>query len=159
MRKSEWVEEGKLVILSIRGFTTGTSGGCSTEEIGDILTILDSRTYGKVKKEPGVNPLLFTTIEEQDSSELKRKITAVASGKDLDVEDDIFDRGSEGEEDDTSPTEELDSEEDESLVGEDKKKAMLRKKEEKRMGRQTTIATSRTTKYAREDEEIDIDAL
>jgi initiation factor 1A len=145
MRKSDWVEEGTLVILSIRDFTNATTGS-NEVEVGDILVIVDPRTYGKIKKEEGINPLLFTNIEEQDGNELKRKIRTIQEGKDLEIEDDLFDRG------DCEEGDEENSEDEENvLTKEDYAKNSLI--------RGQTIAKARDQKYNCDTEDIDIDAL
>ena len=91
MRKSDWVDEGSIVLIGLRGLTTATtfSGG----EIGDILSIVDMGLYGKLKKMDGVNALLFTHVENSNEAELKKKIDAQESGVDLD--DDMFERDEE----------------------------------------------------------------
>lgn len=158
MRKSEWVEEGKVVILSVRGYGTSTTGSSNVEEMGDILTIVDPRTYSKVKKEAGVNPMLFTNVEEQDAAEVKRKVIAVNSGNSLDIEDDLFDRGEEEEESEDSADANTESEEDYSEMNPQEKKLAIQKKyDEKTLLRGKDIQAARSTKYKEED--IDIDAI
>lgn len=157
MRKSEWVEEGKVVILSIRGFGTSTTGGAKVEEMGDILTIVDPRTYSKVKKEPGVNPMLFTNVEEQDAAEIKRKVLAVNSGNTLDIEDDLFDRGEEEETSEDSEASEGSEEDYAGMTAQEKKLAIQKKYDEKTLMRGKEIQNARSNKYKEED--IDIDAI
>ena len=96
MRKGDFVNEGSLVVMGIRSLSCVTSDntGSKNQETGDILSTIDPRLYGKLKKEPGLNPALFTNIEEQDMNEVKRKVQAGA------IDEDFFEQegGSEGEE-------------------------------------------------------------
>jgi initiation factor 1A len=86
LRKSDWVDEGSIVLIGIRELSTATTfkGG----EVGDIIGIADPGTYGKLKKVPGVNPLIFMHVENVSEAEIKRKIHAQNAGEDAD--DDIF---------------------------------------------------------------------
>jgi len=100
MRKSEWVNEGAVVLISLRDITnasTGSAGAAGKLEIGDILMVVDTRLYGKLKKVAGVNPILFGNLEQQDETQRKKKADAVAAG--IGEDDDIFSHGS-GDEDD-----------------------------------------------------------
>lgn len=98
IRKNQWVDEGALVLIGIRELGTSTTE--KSTEIGDILALVDPRIYGALKKQEGMNKLLFTNLEADDAATIQRKVNAVKSGEDDD--DDIFDRGSgsEDEEDD-----------------------------------------------------------
>ena len=98
IRKNQWVDEGALVLIGIRELGTSTTE--KSTEIGDILALVDPRIYGALKKQEGMNKLLFTNLEADDAATIQRKVNAVKSGED-DI-DDIFDRGSgsEDEEDD-----------------------------------------------------------
>ena len=78
MRKSEWVDEGAIVLVGVR------------DMIGDILHLVDTRLYGKLKQLPETNPLLFTLVENEDAKALTKKIEAVECGEALD--DEFFDR-------------------------------------------------------------------
>ena len=82
------------MLIGIRAI--GTSLTEKSEEVGDILTLIDPRIYGKLKKQEGLNALLFTNLENEDSAAIKRKVRAQEEGGD--VEDDFFQRA--GEEDD-----------------------------------------------------------
>ena len=93
IRKNQWVDEGALVLIGIRELGTSTTE--KSTEIGDILALVDPRIYGALKKQEGMNKLLFTNLEADDAATIQRKVNAVKSGED-DV-DDIFDRGSEEE--------------------------------------------------------------
>lgn len=93
IRKNQWVDEGALVLIGIRELGTSTTE--RTTEIGDILALVEPGIYGALKKQEGMNKLLFTNLEADDAATIKRKVDAVKSGID---DDDIFDRGSEEEE-------------------------------------------------------------
>lgn len=97
IRKNQWVDEGALVLIGIRELGTSTTE--RTTEIGDILALVDPGIYGALKKQEGMNKLLFTNLEADDAATIQRKVNAIKSG--IDDEDDIFDRNSEEEEDDT----------------------------------------------------------
>jgi initiation factor 1A len=103
MRKSQWVDEGVLVLIGIREI--GTSLTEKSQEIGDILSLVDPQLYGKLKKQEGLNVLLFTNLENEDSAAIRRKIKAQEEGGDVD--DDFFQRnGEEDEEEAKDETEE-----------------------------------------------------
>ena len=140
MRKSDWVEEGRIVILSIRELGTQTNSE-QTGEVGDILAIVDPRTYNKVRKEDGVNQLLFAGAQEF-TGDTKKKVVI--------EDDDLFDRG------DEKPVE---SESDSSKEGEtpEERKERIRLRE---LDRQTQrglkgLAAAKQT----DDGELDIDAI
>ena len=97
IRKNQWVDEGALVLIGIRELGTSTTE--RTTEIGDILALVDTGIYGALKKQDGMNKLLFTNLEADDAATIQRKVNAIKSG--IDDEDDIFDRNSDEEEDDT----------------------------------------------------------
>ena len=59
--------------------------------MGDIISTVDTRLYGKLKKLEGINPLLFANVEGQDAAEVARRVKAMGE------DDDLFDRG-EGDE-------------------------------------------------------------
>lgn len=146
MRKSDWVEEGRIVILSVRQLGTATTAATAAkeEEVGDILAIIDPRTYNKVRKEEGVNAVLFVGAQEFTTESSKKK-----SGVDL---DDLFDRGDDqgggvDESSDDSPDDETPEE----------RKIRIRLRDQARaVGRATkAVAVAVTT----EGGEFDIDAI
>lgn len=94
IRKSEWVGEGTVVVLSLRGLSSGAAVGGHAEDLGDILQVVDPRLYGKIKKLPNVNPALFAQVEHQDITQV---ITRVNQGSNLEDDDDLFDRGGDEE--------------------------------------------------------------
>jgi len=117
MRKSQWVEEKLLVLISIRDLYN-TAESRQTTETGDIIGLIDTGLYGKMKKLPGINPLLFVDDRAKDKV------------------DDIFDRGEvsdsdsalgEGEESDTD--------------------GVAEKRKEKAKQREAEISARRNAKY------------
>ena len=133
MRKSQWVEPGSIVLISIRDLSMSTVHGASSDvDIGDIIGLIDQSLIGKMKKVPGVNPLLFTNIEARDKTSLNKSIKAQEEGVE---EDDFFTRGSD------------DEDEDEKAERKEKKKA-----------KELEIASARDTKY-NEDADVNIDDI
>ena len=131
IRKNQWVDEGALVLIGIRELGTSTTE--KSTEIGDILALVDPRIYGALKKQEGMNKLLFTNLEADDAATIQRKVNAVKSGED---DDDIFDRG---------------SEEDEEDDAEQKAQKKIQEQE---------IAKKRDEKYlAADDQEVNVDDL
>ena len=121
MRKSQWVEEKLLVLISIRDLYN-TTESLQTTETGDIIGLIDTGLYGKMKKLPGINPLLFV------DDRVKDKV------------DDIFDRGevsdSEGEDGSASA-----GEEGEEVADAEKRKEKVKQRE-------AEITARRNAKYA-----------
>jgi len=84
MRKSEWVDEGAIIVIGVRGI--------GTVDIGDILQVVDPTLYRNLKKEEGVNPLLFTDVENKETAEIQQKIHAQQKGNlDSEGSEDFFD--------------------------------------------------------------------
>jgi initiation factor 1A len=88
IRKSQWVSEGIVVVVSLRFLGSGSAGGGS-DESGDILHVVDPRLYSKIKKMAGVNENLFVQMEHLDIEQAK---TRIAAGGKATEEDDLFDR-------------------------------------------------------------------
>ena len=133
IRKNQWVDEGALVLIGIRELGTSTTE--RTTEIGDILALVDQRIYGALKKQEGMNKLLFTNLEADDAATIQRKVNAIKSG--IDDEDDIFDRNSEEEEE-----------------GEEEQRNAQKKAQEQE------IAKKRDEKYLEsDDKEVNLDDL
>jgi initiation factor 1A len=156
MRKSEWVEKGLIVVISIRDLSDSRFNTNSADiKIGDIIRIMDNRLYGKLKKMENVNPLLFTDIENTNDAEISRRLFAIQQGELQD--DDIFDRGDgEGE------AEEEDEEEEGEGQSEDAKLAKALAMKEKQKTRDTDIQEKRNTKRPSEsqgEDNVDIDNL
>lgn len=168
MRKSDWVDEGSIVLIGIRDI--GTSTTTKSAEIADILAVVELQTYGKLKKQEGVNPLLFTHVESEDKDSMLRKIQAQESGQNVD--DDVFERDGER---DASANANVDAESDEDvnananaeshtkeqilsgLAGEEQKKRIENEREEKRKFKEQEISSKRSSKYNSGD--VDIDCL
>jgi hypothetical protein len=155
MRKSEWISEGSVVVISLREIGMRVLGSQGEEGVGDILALVDRGLYGKLKKQPGVNSAIFTFLETQDLNEVKRK---VADGT-ID-EDDIFDRGSEEEEDD-------DDSDSDGLTSEERKAARLASREKRAKAKDVKLKSERSSKMfgggdekgPSRDDDIDIDAI
>jgi initiation factor 1A len=131
MRKSQWVEQGSIVLISIRDLSMSTVHGAQEVDIGDIIGLVDPRVIGKMKKLEGINPLLFTNVETKDSSSLKKIVKSQEDGEEED--DDFFSRGSGDEENE--------------------------ERKEKKKERELEISSARNTKYQDESEDIDIDKI
>ena len=158
MRKSEWVEKGLIVVISIRDLSESRFNTNSADiKIGDIIRIMDNRLYGKLKKMENVNPLLFTDIENTNDAEISRRLFAIQQGELQD--DDIFDRGDgEGE------AEEEDEEEEGEGQSEDAKLAKALAMKEKQKTRDVQIEEKRNAKRPSEtqgedEDNVDIDDL
>jgi len=83
IRKNDRVEIGGVVLISLRDVCLNAS------EVGDIISTVDTRLYGKLKKLVGINPLLFSDVEKQDAAEVAHRVKNLKEGED----DDFFDRG------------------------------------------------------------------
>jgi len=147
MRKSQWVEPGSIVLISIRDLSMSTVHGTSgaAVDIGDIINLVDPTIIGKMKKIEGINPLLFTNIEARDSASLKKSIKALEDG--VEEVDDFFTRGSDEE----------GEEEDDSLEQEEKAERKAKKKENEL---KITAARNAKAKDAEaEDADVNIDDI
>lgn len=142
MRKSDWVEKGALVLIGLRNLSmvlNDSDKGKQGADVGDIIGLIDTRLYGKMKKIEGINPLLFTDVENMDKGTIKRRIDT----KNVE-DDDMFER--EGE---RSEEEEEEGEGDAGLTAEER--ATKKKKTE------MDIKDKRNTKY--KEEELNIDDI
>ena len=145
LRKSDWVEEGKIVMLSLRDIgSTTASASDPTTQVGDILAIIDPRTYNKVRKEDEINPLLFTNVQDPDSAAGKRKEAEI---------DDIFDRSEEGVgggggQKVAAPVLPSEDDENEEETPEERKLRVRLRDQERALGRTIKITS-----------EVDIDAI
>lgn len=147
MRKSDWVDEGAIVLIGTRELGNASMG--KQQEIGDILSVVDQRIYGKLKKKEGVNPLLFSNVENEDGAALKKKIDLQEAGEDVD--DDLFERAGEEEDD-----EDIDN--DTSLTQE-QKEAKKRARQEKQKERDQKINARRNAKHEDDNDDINIDDI
>ena len=141
IRKHEWVENGSLVLISKREMNESNE----ENKLGDILQLIDQSLYGKIKKLPGMNSILFKDIENQDLVKLRKDL---ADGKDGD--DDFFIRTGEEDEDDDEEDEEKEKEEEGTVKPKEFNPEGLKE-------RQKDAAVSRNT--AREKKFISLDDL
>lgn len=147
MRKSDWVDEGVIVLIGTRELGNASMG--KNQEIGDILSVVDQGIYGKLKKKDGVNPLIFSNVENEDIASLNKKISLQKSG--VDVDDDLFERGEEEEDDDES--------DDDTPLTQDQKETKKRAIEEKQKERDQKINASRNAKREDDNDDINIDDI
>jgi translation initiation factor 1A len=69
MRGRVFVEQGDIVLISLREFEEGAS--TSHDDLnGDILAKYPSETFSRLKKEEGVNPKLFLQLETMEGGRL-----------------------------------------------------------------------------------------
>jgi hypothetical protein len=151
MRKSEWIEPGSLVLISVRELSMATVHGKVTEDkevyIGDIIGLIDPSLVGKMKKLPNVNPILFTNVETRDKTLLNKSIKAQEDG--VDEVDDFFSVDSHEDEDE---------DEDDTLEAAEEKAA----RKEKKKAKEQEISSARNmknTRANRADADIDIDRI
>ena len=149
MRKSQWVEPGSIVLISIRDLSMSTVHGTSgaSVDIGDIINLVDPTIIGKMKKIEGINPLLFTNIEARDSASLKKSIKALEDG--VEEVDDFFTRGS----DDEGDAEE-DADAEDSLEQEEKAERKAKKKEN-----ELKITAARNAKAREAEADVNVDDI
>ncbi len=95
IRKSQWVGEGTIVLIGLRGLASGSAIGGNAEDLGDILQVVEPALHGKIKKLANVNLALFAQVESQD---IQKVIDRVNKGSNLEDEDDLFDRSDAKEE-------------------------------------------------------------
>ena len=154
MRKSEWIEPGSLVLISIRELSMSTVHGKGSEgekevNIGDIIGLIDPSLVGKMKKLPNVNPILFTNVETRDKALLNKSIKAQEDG--VDEVDDFFSVNSNDEEAEAE-------DEDDTLEAAEEKAA----RKEKKKAKEQEISSARNMKNSqsnRADADIDIDRI
>jgi initiation factor 1A len=165
MRKSDWVDEGALVILGTRELGNVRQEDNKKELlIGDILALVDPSLYGKFKKIPFINQLLFTSVEGQDIQTIMKKLekakaenkTAANDEDDCGIE---FTRNgdSDGNEDEWDDSKSKD--EDDSNLTEQEKAAKRKDKEKKRQADFNTRRDAKTSHDRDNDETINIDDI
>ena len=140
IRKNDRVEKGGIVLLSLRDLSL------SATELGDIISTVDSRLYGKLKKLEGINPLLFANVEDQDSSEVARRVKAMEQD-----DEDLFDRGGETEGEDEEEDGDGDANAEKVLTKED-----IAEIEKKKVKEQLDREKKRKAKY---EEDVRIEDL
>ncbi len=168
MRKSDWVDEGALVILGTRELGNVRQEDNKKELlIGDILALVDPTLYGKFKKLPFINQLLFTAVEGQDIQTIMKKLEkAKAENKAMPEEEDdggiVFDReDGDGSENETNDDEWDDSkkEEDDSNLTEQEKAAKRKDKEKKRQADFNTRRDAKTNHDRDNDDDFNVDDI
>ena len=123
IRKNDRVEIGGIILLSVRDVSL------SATEVGDIISTVDTRLYGKLKKLEGINPLLFANVEGQDAAEVARRVKAMGE------DDDLFDRGEgdeEEEEEDKEGVEKVLTKEDIAEIEKKKVKEQLEREKKRK---------------------------
>lgn len=72
LRNRVYVEQGDLVLVSLRDYEATPAAGAAKPEAdrGDILAKYPYECLSKLKKEDGVNPKLFMTLETMDGVRL-----------------------------------------------------------------------------------------
>jgi len=142
IRKNDRVEIGGVVLISLRDVCLNAS------EVGDIISTVDTRLYGKLKKLVGINPLLFSDVEKQDAAEVAHRVKNLKEGED----DDFFDRGEvkAGEAGEAEETEEAEGEGDKECAKELEKvytKEEIAEIEKKKVKEQIEREKKRKSKY------------
>ncbi len=93
-KKVAFITVGDIILLSLREeMADGSSSVDVSGERGDILAKYDPTLFSKLKKEDGINPKLFLTIETMESSVANSKLLGESAAAD----DDYFDSGSDDE--------------------------------------------------------------
>jgi initiation factor 1A len=147
IRKGQWVNDGSIVLISLRGLS-------DRDDDADIIHVPDVSLYGKLKKIEGVNPSLFSAF---DSKDVERVIRNVADGKH--EQDDLFVKeGDEEEEIVPLGPAPVDIAQDvlENLSKLEKKKEMEAARAKKDKERDMKRGAERSRKN---DDDIDIDAI
>ena len=94
IRKRVWINLGDIVLISLRDL------GDKDADRGDILAKYDTKLYSKLRKQPGVNPVLFNnlegkgaTVEEENNDDIVFEHGAAGgaghegSDSDIDIDD------------------------------------------------------------------------
>lgn len=165
MRKSQWVDEGSLVLIGMRGMGTGYSTDLHEKDVGDILMVIPNSMASKLKKDPKANPAIFSNVDDQNVQETKRRVEA--GGEE---EDDLFEQNNSDEEETNEAKAKEAKEEDTSSSDADipltleekqaKEKEQAKKKKEKVKERDQKRASGRDAKRVQEtNDTIDIDNI
>ena len=151
IRKSQWCEEGTIVVLASRGMGNAFGHGSAnnSDEIADILAVVEPKFYSKLKREAGVNPALFANLHDQDMDEVKKR---VAAGQGVGENDDLFDRDSTDSE---SEADEAGAGEAGGLSVEEKKKAKELARAKKEKERDLARGAKREEKHVDDNFNID----
>ena len=139
IRRGDRVEKGGLVLVSIRDLSFTTTKVVEEDsKVGDIISNVDPRLYGKIKKLEGINPLLFVNLENEDKSAIKARVNRLEEGRADD--EDLFERG--------------ESESDLELSKEDRAREMEAAKKASELER----ASKRNVKYM-DNGDLDVDDI
>ena len=139
IRRGDRVERGGLVLISIRDLSLA----CADSEVGDIIANIDPSLYGKMKKLDGINPLLFTNIENDGS--IRKRVQLLEEGQ---GEDDLFDLGGNESEDS----------EESDLETADAKAERMKELDEKKKKEELERAAKRNVKYM-DNGDLDVDDI
>ncbi len=134
-KKKGFIEIGDIVLYSVRG-----EGMSSGSDRGDILAKYDRDLHSLLKKQPGVNPRLFTNLETLDIASRAKGVTPAAADCGFEFENES---GSEGGD-----------EADQLLARADRKAA-----EEKKRAAARDVKHSSTTDNGGGNDDVDIDAI
>jgi initiation factor 1A len=143
MRKSDWIEKGALVLIGLRNLSMVLNDSDKDKkgaDVGDIIGLIDTRLYGKMKKIEGINPLLFTDVENMDKGTIKKRIDT----KNVE-DDDMFER--EGEK----------SDDDEGEGDEEERPLTVEERATKKRKEEMEIKDKRNAKY--KEDEVNIDDI
>ncbi len=83
------IEAGDMVLISLRDFRTGTAAldGKDRPDRGDIVAKYAHELLSKLKREPGINPKLFSKLETMDGMTLSEIGVDKSKEKILDDDD------------------------------------------------------------------------
>lgn len=143
IRRGDRVEKGGLVLISIRDLSFTTTKLVNEEsKVGDIISNIDPRLYGKLKKIEGINPLLFINLESEDQSTIQSRVNRLKEGEEVDDED-MFERAADS-----------DTEDEEDISKEDKMREIKAAKKSAEIER----GSKRDVKYM-DNGDVDVDDI
>jgi initiation factor 1A len=148
IRKGQWVNDGSIVLISLRGLS-------DRDNDADIIHVPDVSLYSKMKKIEGVNPSLFLAFDAKD---VEKVMQNVADGKH--ETDELFVREGDEEEEEIVPNGPQDitaQEVLENLAKLEKKKEIDAARAKKDKERDMKRGAERSKKM--DDGDIDIDAI
>jgi translation initiation factor 1A len=87
LRKKIWINVGDVILLSIRDLASGTTG-TSESDTGDILAKYDTSILGRLKKEDGMNPLVFVqdAVSSSDAMDSLFEAESESSEEEVDID-------------------------------------------------------------------------
>jgi translation initiation factor 1A len=133
MKGRVWINPGDVVLVSLRDF-----GGSKQTDRGDIIAMYLPEHYGKLRKEDGVNPKVFMSLETMEGMTLQEIGEDKTNMKLVDDVDDLFERDGDEEE----------SSEEEKVT-----------QQRADVSKATSIAMTNARALQKITEDIDIDAL